>query len=88
MMESQITETAKSPLSLVVALLVFLGLLLWPRLVKEVKLRHFPLVGEEHSRAKRMRNYFFSAATVYQEGYQKFKRRIYRLTTLDGMISL
>ncbi|KAK7755681.1 hypothetical protein SLS62_002292 [Diatrype stigma] len=76
-----------APVSLIVATLVFVGALLWPRLIKEVKLRHFPLVGEEHNRTKRVRNYFFSAATVYQEGYQKFKEKIHRLTTLSARLT-
>ncbi|RYP69935.1 hypothetical protein DL771_005795 [Monosporascus sp. 5C6A] len=70
--------------SLVLAFVIFAIVRLWPRLVYEIELRRLPLVGEEHSRSKRVKNYFFSATTVYQEGYEKFKGVFHRITTLSG----
>lgn len=85
MMEARKIELANSTWSAVaVTLLVVGAALFWPRLLQEAKLRKFPLVAEDQGRSKRVRNYFFSAASVYQEGYQRFKDRVHRLTTLSG----
>ncbi|RYP31688.1 hypothetical protein DL767_005601 [Monosporascus sp. MG133] len=72
--------------SLILVFAIFAIVRLLPRLVYEIELRRLPLVGEEHSRSKRVKNYFFSAATVYQEGYEKFKGVLHRITTLSGQL--
>ena len=84
-MEARKVELANNTWSVVAATLVVVGAaLFWPHLLQKIKLRQFPLVAEDQKRSKRVRNYFVSAASVYQEGYQKFKDRVYRLTTLSG----
>ena len=84
-MEARKVELANSTWSVVAATLVVVGAaLFWPHLLQKAKLRQFPLVAEDQKRSKRVRDYFFSAASVYQEGYQQFKDRVYRLTTLSG----
>ncbi len=45
-----------------------------------------PLVGEEYGNPEKRRTaYVQNARDLYMKGYQKFKERAFRLTTLDGM---
>jgi len=52
-------------------------------------LTQYPLLGEEQYRntTKRKEAYLSCVALLFDEGYKKFKRQIYRITTSDGMIS-
>ncbi|ORY70473.1 ent-kaurene oxidase [Pseudomassariella vexata] len=64
--------------------LLFAGMLTWPHLVDEIKLRRYPLVGKERSRAERVKTYILSAYSAYEEGRREYEDKFHRMTTIDG----
>lgn len=59
--------------------------LLLHRLSTGPQISHFPLLGKEYgSRRKRIEAFLFRPVEVYQNGYQKFKDEIYRITMPDS----
>lgn len=69
----------------VVILLIFLISAVFA-FTKVVGREIFPLLGKEHGNFEQRRRAFLkNGSRMYQEGYDKFKDKICRLTTADGM---
>ncbi|KAF2798515.1 cytochrome P450 monooxygenase-like protein [Melanomma pulvis-pyrius CBS 109.77] len=71
-----------------VATIIFVACVLLSQVNYRAQLAKLPALVKEGSSEKKRINYLKSGKRMYAEGYEKFKDRIYRMATSDGMDSI
>ena len=81
---SAMTASSRVPVYIACALLLS-GVALIPRVIRWLDMRKIPLVGKElGGYSKREKAYRENPLKLYEEGYEKYRDRAWRLTTADG----
>ncbi|KAF2190763.1 ent-kaurene oxidase [Zopfia rhizophila CBS 207.26] len=72
-----------------VATLIFVACVFISQINYKAQLARLPIIGAEAGGSeKRRKVYLQSARKLYNEGYEKFKDRVYRIATADGVDSI